>query len=333
MMNVPAGFVPPAHRTDGHAGFYAHPGQTSAEGVPVQTMYPVYAMHSAFPPGMPMETAQAAAWRMRLSAAMPVQPVPGQPGAETNGAAGSFDLRGLPLHQAARDGDLHKLLTLLDRGSFVDRRPAGLPRPLIVALLADQTAAARVLIERGAAVNSLAVGSDSPLLIAADRGNVAIATLLLDQGAALEVRDARGCTPLMRAVQSGQYAMVDMLINRGADLSAAGPQCATPLHLAVTTYRPDILFLLARGGASLGARDSFGNTPLVIAYQMQNWQAVNFLQSEPERRELALKLLPGILSARAQAPAMSADSQGGFPVPSHLPATQVAMPTPPTQRR
>ena len=315
--------------------FYTPPAMATAtaEGWYAPTMHPMYAVPAAFPAGMPIETPQAAAWRNRLSAPVTGQHLIGQHPIVANRFGGSGGSPEMRLQRAASDGDLPTLAMLLDQGLHADSRAAHEFRPLIVALLTGQTDAAKLLIERGGEVNGLPGTGDSPLGIAAERGNVDIAMLLLDQGAELEARDAYGCTPLLRAVQSGQYPMVDMLINRGADVGVGGPYGATPLHVAVSTHRQDLLFLVARGRAPLEAKDEFGNTALSLAEQLHNWPAVDYLKSEPERRELALKLLPGILRVRAQAPAMSADSQGGFPVPSHLPPTQVAMPTPTTHRR
>lgn len=109
---------------------------------------------------------------------------------------------------------------------------------------------------------------------------------LIRAGAGLEARDPEGRTPLMTAVESASPDLVRLLIAQGARLEAipvgagvlAGDQGMTPLMLAARAGRADILEVLLEAGASLTAVNGRGLTPLEIAEENAQEDAVRLLR-------------------------------------------------------
>ncbi len=143
---------------------------------------------------------------------------------------------------AARSGDVDKLVELLDGGAPVDE--AGAAHPLHFASMSGQFEAARILIERGANVDAdSALGT--PLSVAAGRKHTDIVELLLTHGAdptAVGGRDQR--TPLHAAAHAGAIDVVRILLDNGVDPDARTKFGEPALHLAVKRNHIEVSELL-----------------------------------------------------------------------------------------
>lgn len=117
--------------------------------------------------------------------------------------------RGAELHEAARNGDLAAVRTLLDAGVPVDAKS-----------------------EYGA----------TALSFAADKGHLEIVKLLLSRGAAIDVTDTfYQSTPITWAVYNGRADVVKALVEAGADASGA-------MGMAIERDKPDVVRVLLDSG-------------------------------------------------------------------------------------
>jgi ankyrin repeat protein len=105
------------------------------------------------------------------------------------------------LHEAARDGDLGVVTSL---------------------------------IESGADINARAGSGYTPLHLAAQEYRPAVVAALLDQGAEIDATDKHGNTPLWTAVfnSRGRGDVIRLLLARGADARHVNHHGATPIGLA-----------------------------------------------------------------------------------------------------
>ena len=131
-----------------------------------------------------------------------------------------------PLHEAAKEGDLPKVNSLIEGGADLNVRN-----------------------ENGA----------TPLHFAADRGHKDVAELLISKGADVNAETKRGFTPLHGAARSGNKDLVELLISKGANVNASNFRY-TPMAWAGTDpqstdtpeilkRRKEIIELLRRHGA------------------------------------------------------------------------------------
>lgn len=170
------------------------------------------------------------------------------------------------LMEAAGDGDLARVLALLENGAKVDERNANGGTALMYAVSANELEIVGVLLRRGADPNANARIGWTPMLVAAAKGRDAAVRLLLAAGAEPAVRDAYGWTPLMRAVSSGYLDAVEALLATGrAELDAQEESGATALHIAAGRGYARIVERLLAAGAESRARDGAGRTPADVA--------------------------------------------------------------------
>nr|GMD00514.1 serine/threonine-protein phosphatase 6 regulatory ankyrin repeat subunit B-like [Ipomoea batatas] len=125
--------------------------------------------------------------------------------------------RGEQVLQAARQGDLRLLESLLEKGA--------------ITTFCDQYGL-------------------TPLHVAAIKGIKDAVMILVDFGADIERQDAGGHTPLHLAVEGGCAHTVEVLINRGADVNATNIKGLTPLSIARLLNYEDISQLLNQCNAA-----------------------------------------------------------------------------------
>lgn len=195
----------------------------------------------------------------------------------------------LPLHTAAANGDVPRILQLMAAGEDMEGLTSDECPPLKIAAYEGQEAAVRVLLAKGAAVEArqpgtlytslhyatleghsgcvsalLEAGTDAnacdarqltPLHLAAATGKLACLDTLLAAGADIEARTDNGRTPLLLAAANGHLACLERLLARGADIEARGGEGAklTPLLLAAWQGRTECLAALLAAGASVEA--------------------------------------------------------------------------------
>ena len=162
------------------------------------------------------------------------------------------------LHNAARDGDVEQVKSLIADGEDVNKRDRNLGWPLHQAALNNHVEIAEILLDAGADVNVKHRIFGTPLLAASQRGSAGVATVLLAHGADLEARSATvGETALHLAAASGNADLVAALVAAGADINArttrprADRGNYAPIHSAGLKGHSDIVALLRSLGATV----------------------------------------------------------------------------------
>ena len=171
----------------------------------------------------------------------------------------------MPLHEAARKGDVEEVKRLLDNGADVWAQDMGTTALYWAAF--DHVEVVKVLLEHGA--NVWAKGTDgwTALHNAAFRGRGDIVTVLLEHGADVGARDEDGKTALFYAAQNGNVDVVKVLVEHGADVEAKDKDGWTALHRAAWKGRGAVVKVLLEHGADVWARDKEGRTPRDVAYR------------------------------------------------------------------
>lgn len=171
-----------------------------------------------------------------------------------------------PLLYSTRNGNIKNLRCLLEHGADVNAmdNKTGYSA-LMVAGLADQAEAARLLIEKGANINAISTNEEgvTALMLAMMRGRLmrsatqeidnGTGRLLIEKGADVNIADKNCNTALMFAVKTGRANIVRMLIKKGADVNVANKNGITALRLAQAGKDADIEKMLRKAGAVLDA--------------------------------------------------------------------------------
>ncbi|XP_008301161.1 ankyrin repeat and SOCS box protein 15b [Stegastes partitus] len=118
---------------------------------------------------------------------------------------------------------------------------------------------------------------DTALTLAAEAGRVESVRMLLQHGASPHNTNSRNESPLLIAVRQSSYDMVLSLIMGGAFVEQVCLTKWTATHEAAKVGCPAILMLLLRHGAKVTARDGHGVTPLGIAADHGNTEALDIL--------------------------------------------------------
>jgi ankyrin repeat protein len=193
---------------------------------------------------------------------------------------------GTDLHDAAKDGDLGRITSLLDGGRSIEGRDRLDHTPLHKAAKAGHAEAVRLLLDRGANPSAESMFRITPLLLAVNKGHIDIAQVLLESGADPDMVMDLGATPLIAATRLKDAAcrteIVDLLLSHGAkvhiqeaaalgDLDTvrslvdigilpddANESGATALMTAAGTGQVEIVEALLRRGATVDLADSRG---------------------------------------------------------------------------
>jgi len=163
------------------------------------------------------------------------------------------------LSQAAAEGDIEKMKTLLAGGAKVDEATSFGQTPLSFAVRRGQLEAVRLLLEKGAPPSHFDHWGSSPLTFAEFmveqwKGMGSATTTQTDlppkdeeaffpKAVALmephiskeEVVDAKGDTALTQAATCGNTMAAEMLLRRGANINHQRPDGMTPLMIAIAT--------------------------------------------------------------------------------------------------
>lgn len=123
------------------------------------------------------------------------------------------NMKRCPLHEAAEQGDLPKVQSLLSRGADVNAIDTGLFTPLHIAVTYGHEDMVKVLIEHGANVNACDTGGFTPLHVAAVRGHAKIAEILIQHGAGVNIRNNNESTPLNVANKFGHERIAEIITN------------------------------------------------------------------------------------------------------------------------
>ena len=214
-----------------------------------------------------------------------------------------------PLHDAAYNGDLKHVRSLVEAGCDVNA-PSELgidPTDLLAGVSSQAVGKSanggpilqiaynpRVtetdIFGRTIYDNSVRhwIRGSTPLQAALSGGHNDIAKYLLSVGAKVNVKNELGVTPLLEAIHTASPEVVSALVKAGADVNAADHDGGAPLHAAVRNNRPEIVELLLAAGADANAKDCSGKTPLDWCARFGHEQIAEMLrqrQSDPESDE------------------------------------------------
>ncbi|RVE75845.1 hypothetical protein OJAV_G00002780, partial [Oryzias javanicus] len=202
-----------------------------------------------------------------------------------------------PLHEAASQGRLLALRTLLAQGYHANILTIDHVTPLHEACLSGHTACVRTLINEGANVNAATIDGITPLYNCCTSGSIGCIELLLKNGAQTHIQHAHFPSALHEACKRGnsqcvesllshganpdcqlpllgsplyvsclhkQLACSRVLLHRGADVNS-GRERDTPLHAAASQDSADQVSLLLQYGADVNCKDSRGQRPVEMA--------------------------------------------------------------------
>ncbi|XP_073718898.1 ankyrin repeat and SOCS box protein 5b isoform X4 [Misgurnus anguillicaudatus] len=170
-----------------------------------------------------------------------------------------------PLHEAACQGRLLALKTLLSQGYNPNIITIDHVTPLHEACLGDHVACARALIEAGANVNATTIDGVTPLFNACSAGSVTCTEVLLEHEAKPQSEVCQP-SPIHEASSKGRAACVESLIAWGADVDYDIPHLGTPLYIACISQELQCTQKLLDGGANV-QKGRFLDTPLHAAAQ------------------------------------------------------------------
>jgi ankyrin repeat protein len=124
-----------------------------------------------------------------------------------------------PIHDAAREGDVKKVESLLKANPALVSSKDGKygQTPLHVAAFNDRLEVAKLLIDNKADVNSAANNGSTPLHLAAAKGNKDIVNLLLANNANINAVDHDGWSPLHSSVIWQHKDIEDLLRQHGGE--------------------------------------------------------------------------------------------------------------------
>ena len=177
--------------------------------------------------------------------------------------------KSLPIHRAARRGDLPSVLSELTSGIDINVPGANRQRPLHLAVASANLALVQRLLMLGADPNARDREGMTALHWAARDGAIEIAKALLTARAKIDMRGSssfiiqRSATPLFVAIDAGQSEMAHFLLQRGADpnLCCSGND-ESALGLACRRGDADLVeALLAHGARADGVESHDGELP------------------------------------------------------------------------
>jgi ankyrin repeat protein len=152
------------------------------------------------------------------------------------------------LFEAAFEGDVPRLLSLLDADRSLVWDERGGLTALHLAAFAGKTEAADLILMKGADVNA-SRGEGTPLYQACLNGHAEVALLLLECGAAPDIATATGETPLHVAAGRGDQGIVRLLLEHGANSSLRDAEGRTALDRADRNGHAEVIALLSRARA------------------------------------------------------------------------------------
>ncbi|XP_056146089.1 ankyrin repeat and SOCS box protein 5 isoform X3 [Lampris incognitus] len=180
-----------------------------------------------------------------------------------------------PLHDAAAQGRLLALRSLISQGHNVNVLTIDHVTPLHEATLGDHIACARVLIDAGANVNACTIDGVTPLFNACTVGSVPCTEVLLENGAKPQAPIYHP-SPIHEAASKGHSGCVAALVTWGADVDLDIPHLGTALYTACICQELECARKLLREGADVQKGRSL-DSPLHAAAQRDCTAVVKLL--------------------------------------------------------
>jgi ankyrin repeat protein len=160
------------------------------------------------------------------------------------------------LRVLSRLGRYDAVQFLLDAGAD-EAQLAWTPLHRVCALgsLAD----VRILVERGEDLEALDWWERTPWLVAVKTGDIEKARYLVSSGADFTVTGRGGASPLDLAIESFHIPMLKWLLELGISLESASDRCVTPLMVAVQGGNMEAVDVLIASGADVNRRTGCGS--------------------------------------------------------------------------
>lgn len=180
-----------------------------------------------------------------------------------------------PLHEAASQGRLLSLKTLIAQGHNVNALTIDQVTPLHEACLGDHVGCARILLDAGANVNATTIDGMTPLFNACSRGSASCVELLLEYGAKAQWETCLP-SPTHEAASRGHSSCLELLISWGIDVDQDIPHLGTPLYAACVSQQKQCVHKLLHSGADV-QKGKFLETPLHGAARQSSAEIINML--------------------------------------------------------
>lgn len=182
------------------------------------------------------------------------------------------------LHEAAAEGRVDEVKSLLAEGAVVNAKDKDGHTPLHRAAIGGHVQVIEVLLEAQADVKAKSNQGYTPLHASVGKNRTKSAALLLDRGADVNAIDCLGCTALFVPVVFGHAKVVELLLSRGANPNIRDKEGKTPLHMAAAKGHNEILTLLLDHKAEIEARENtLGATPIFMAVATNNLETTERL--------------------------------------------------------
>ncbi|CAJ1079579.1 ankyrin repeat and SOCS box protein 11 [Xyrichtys novacula] len=180
-----------------------------------------------------------------------------------------------PLHEAAYQGRLLHLRSLIAQGFHVDTLTMDRISPLHEACLGGHYACAKFLLDNGANVHAVSTDGATPLFNSCSSGSAACVRLILQHKASVHTPSLLA-SPVHEAAKKGHRECLELLLSYGAHIDLELPVLGTPLYSACMAQAMTCVTLLLYSGADVGVgcgRD----TPLHAAAQCGGAEIVDLL--------------------------------------------------------
>lgn len=181
-----------------------------------------------------------------------------------------------PLHEAASQGRLLALRTLLSQGYPSNIVTIDHVTPLHEACLSGHVACVRALINAGANVNAATIDGVTPLYNSCASGSAVCVELLLQNGAHTQTSHAHFPSALHEACKRGNSECVESLLSRGADPDYEVPHLGSALYISCLHKHTACSQVLLHRGANVN-RGRGADTPLHAAVGQDSAEQVLLL--------------------------------------------------------
>jgi len=186
----------------------------------------------------------------------------------------------MPIHKAARRGNVKEIEQLLDSGADPDTKDEQGRTPLHIAAVYGRDDAVKLLLKCGANLEARDNNNCSALYLAALNNRVGVIEQLVSSGAEVDGQNGKfDETALFAAVEKGRENAAKLLLKHGADVNLkipAFPQ--SPLQMAAALGRVNVAKILLANGANVNERDlDSGMTAMYIATVAGNKKMVSLL--------------------------------------------------------
>nr|XP_019939442.1 PREDICTED: ankyrin repeat and SOCS box protein 5-like [Paralichthys olivaceus] len=181
-----------------------------------------------------------------------------------------------PLHEAASQGRLLALRTLLAQGYHANIVTIDHVTPLHEACLSGHLACVRALINAGANVNAATIDGVTPLYNCCVSGNVGCMELLLQNGAHTHMPHTHFPSALHEACKRGRSQCVESLLTHGADPDYEVSHLGSPLYMSCLHQHTACSKILLHRGANVNVGRG-GDGPLHAAVRQDDADQVSLL--------------------------------------------------------